>query len=131
MIEKFKVKTPAEGFVRIEAQVREAIKKFGIKEGMAVVFCPHTTAAVTINEGYDPDVRPDMQLGLDEAFPDRAQFRHAEGNSAAHIKSSVISCSQTLIVHDGEPLLGTWQTIYLSEFDGPRTRDVIVKVVGA
>ena len=72
-----------------------------------------------------------MQLGLDEAFPDRAQFRHAEGNSAAHIKSSVISCSQTLIVHDGEPLLGTWQTIYLAEFDGPRTRDVIVKVVGA
>ena len=119
MIEKFKVKTPAEGFVRIEAQVREAIKKFGIKEGMAVVFCPHTTAAVTINEG------------LDEAVPDRAQFRHAEGNSAAHIKSSVISCSQTLIVHDGEPLLGTWQTIYLAEFDGPRTRDVIVKVVGA
>ena len=111
--------------------MREAIKKFGIKEGMAVVFCPHTTAAVTINEGYDPDVRPDMQLGLDEAFPDRAQFRHAEGNSAAHIKSSVISCSQTLIVHDGEPLLGTWQTIYLAEFDGPRTRDVIVKVVGA
>lgn len=130
MIQKFQVKTPAEGLVRIENQVREALRKTGIKEGMMVIFCPHTTAAVTINEGYDPDVRTDMLLGLSEAFPDRDEFRHAEGNSAAHIKSSVISCSQTLIVSGGRPLLGRWQTIYLAEFDGPRTRDVIVKVIG-
>ena len=100
-----------------------------MKSGMAVVYCPHTTAGITINENADPDVKHDLLLGLREAFPDRREFRHAEGNSAAHLKSSCVGASQLVLIEDGHLLLGTWQGIYFCEFDGPRTRRFYVKVL--
>jgi secondary thiamine-phosphate synthase enzyme len=93
------------------------------------VFCPHTTAAITINENADPDVVRDLLLGLDKAFPDRAEFRHSEGNSSAHLKSSCVGASECVLVESGQLVLGTWQSVYFCEFDGPRTRSFIVKVL--
>ena len=112
MLKAFELHTTRENFFNITAQVRAAIKESGVENGMCVVFCPHTTAAITINENADPDVVKDMLLGLDRAFPDRPEFRHAEGNSRAHLKSSCVGASVTVIVQDGMPLLGTWQGIY-------------------
>jgi secondary thiamine-phosphate synthase enzyme len=100
-----------------------------VNEGTCIVFCTHTTAAITITENADPDVKTDLVLGLDRSFPDLDSFRHAEGNSDAHIKSSTIGPSEPLLVHAGRPLLGTWQGLYFCEFDGPRTRKFYVKVV--
>ena len=93
------------------------------------MFCPHTTAGITINENADPDVVHDMLLGLNKAFPDRSEFRHGEGNSSAHIKASAVGSSITLIVADGKPILGTWQSLYFCEFDPPRNRKFYVKVL--
>ena len=126
---EFKLSTPKEDFYNITAQVREAIAKSGISDGIAIVFCPHTTAGITINENADPDVVHDMLLGLDEAFPDRTEFRHGEGNSAAHLKASAIGSSVTVIVANGKPVLGTWQSVYFCEFDPPRNRAFYVKVI--
>ena len=127
-VAKFTVPTSRkEQFIDITARVQDAVTHAGIKAGAVVVFTPHTTAAVTINENADPDVVHDVLFALDRAFPDHPQFRHGEGNSAAHVKSSVIGCSVTVIVADGELLLGTWQGIYFCEFDGPRTRTVMVR----
>ena len=95
-----------------------------------MVYCPHTTAAITINENADPDVKTDLISGFDKVFPDFESFRHAEGNSDAHIKSSVVGASETIIVTGGRPLLGTWQGVYFCEFDGPRNRKFYVKVMG-
>lgn len=117
-------------FFNITHKVREAIAQSGVSEGIAVVYCPHTTAGITINENADPDVVRDMLIGLDKAFPDRAEFLHAEGNSAAHIKSSVIGASATIIVSNGKPLLGTWQGVFFCEFDPPRNRKYFVQVIG-
>jgi len=118
------------GLVNITRVVRQIISDSGVKDGLCVVFVTHTTAGVTINENADPDVRTDFLLGLDRAFPDRPEFRHAEGNSAAHLKASCVGSSVNLIIRDGQPLLGTWQGIYFCEFDGPRTRTCWVKVIG-
>lgn len=123
------ISTGKEGFYNITAAVTEAIRKSGVDSGLCVVYCPHTTAGITINENADPDVANDVLLGLAEAFPDRAAFRHAEGNSAAHLKASCIGASVTLIVEKASPLLGTWQGVYFCEFDGPRTRRYHVKVL--
>lgn len=123
------INTGKEGLYNITAAVTEAIRKSGVDSGLCVVYCPHTTAGITINENADPDVVDDMLLGLAEAFPDRAAFRHAEGNSAAHLKASCIGASVTLIVEKASPLLGTWQGIYFCEFDGPRTRRYHVKIL--
>lgn len=123
------INTGKEGFYNITAAVTEAIRKSGVDSGLCVVYCPHTTAGITINENADPDVANDVLLGLAEAFPDRAAFRHAEGNSAAHLKASCIGASVTLIVEKASPLLGTWQGVYFCEFDGPRTRRYHVKVL--
>jgi len=98
--------------------------------GIAVVYCPHTTAGITINENADPDVTWDMMLGFDKAFPDRPEFRHAEGNSAAHLKASAVGSSVTVIIENGNLILGTWQGIYFCEFDSPRTRKFYVKIMG-
>jgi secondary thiamine-phosphate synthase enzyme len=115
----------------ITAEVRAAIKASGIREGMALVYTPHTTAAITINENADPDVAADLIAALDRLVPLRhASYRHAEGNSAAHVKSSLVGASATLIVSGGAPLLGTWQGIWFCEFDGPRRRQVHVRVLG-
>jgi secondary thiamine-phosphate synthase enzyme len=105
------------------------VAESGVENGICVVFCPHTTAGITINENADPDVVHDILYGLDKAFPDRREFRHFEGNSSAHLKASCMGSSVTVIVEKGKLVLGTWQGIYFCEFDGPRTRNFYVKVM--
>ena len=117
--------------VMITSQVQEAVRKSGISDGLCVVYCPHTTAGITINENADADVRHDMLLGFSKAFPDQAAFRHGEGNSAAHLKASCVGSSATIPIDNGRLLLGTWQGIYFCEFDGPRTRTFYVKITKA
>ena len=111
-------------FVDITAEVRAAVKALGIDEGVLTVFVPHTTAGVTINENADPDVTADMAAALDRAVPWSAGYAHAEGNAAAHVKASMMGSAAQVIVRDGRLQLGTWQAIYLCEFDGPRSRKV-------
>ena len=130
MLYEYTLSTPREDFINITPQLREAITKSGIISGYAIVYCSHTTAGITINENADPDVVHDFLLGLREAFPDRRQFRHAEGNSVAHLKASAMGSSATVIIDGGRPLLGTWQSVYFCEFDGPRQRRFYVKVEG-
>ncbi len=121
--------TKREELVDITAQVQGIVSKSGFKDGACIVFVPHTTAAVTINENYDPDVKTDIILSLSRIVPKDAGYRHSEGNSAAHIKSAMLGPSETLIVKDGRLLLGQWQGIMLCEFDGPRKRRVIVDLL--
>ena len=117
-------------FVDITRQVEGIVLQSGVKKGICVVYVPHTTAAVTINENADPTVKKDIKTMLDKLIPWKEPFyEHAEGNSAAHIKSSLIVCSETVIIQDGRLLLGTWQGIFFCEFDGPRTRKVYVKII--
>jgi secondary thiamine-phosphate synthase enzyme len=116
--------------LEITAQVRAAVRASGVAEGLAVVYTPHTTAAITINENADPDVAGDLTAALDRLVPLHGPYRHAEGNSAAHVKSSLVGASETVIVSAGTPQLGTWQGIWFCEFDGPRRRQVHVKVIG-
>ena len=101
-----------------------------IVEGLAVIFTPHTTAAITINENADPDVSRDIIMGINRRVPLQDGYRHLEGNSAAHIKSSLFGASETLIIHQGKPVLGTWQGIYFCEFDGPRQRRLHIQTFG-
>ena len=117
-------------WLNITAKVQQTVSASGVKEGICVVFVPHTTAAVTINENADPDVPHDVSLALDLISPDRKEFRHGEGNSAAHTKSSLVGPSITLIISEGKLVLGTWQGIWFNEFDGPRTRRVLVRIIG-
>ncbi|HXV19875.1 MAG TPA: secondary thiamine-phosphate synthase enzyme YjbQ [Desulfuromonadales bacterium] len=113
----------------ITGEVRQAIRRAGIDAGLAVLFVPHTTAAVTINENADPDVLRDMLMELNKIVPFDDHYRHAEGNSAAHLKSSLVGASETLLIEKGEPVLGTWQGIYFCEFDGPRHRRLHLRIV--
>ncbi len=118
-------------FVEITDEVRRAVRSAGLTVGAVVVYCPHTTAAVTIQENADPDVVRDMLLWLNDRVPkDVPGFRHAEGNSDAHIKASLIGPSVLIPVANGEPAFGTWQGVYFCEFDGPRTRSVVVQILG-
>ena len=130
MLYEYSLSAKREDFYNITPQVREAVTKSGISSGVTVVFCPHTTAGITINENADPDVVHDLLIGLNRAFPDRAEFRHGEGNSAAHLKASAVGSSVTAIIENGKLLLGTWQGIYFCEFDPPRNRKFYVKVMG-
>ena len=130
MIFEYTLRTERQNFYNITPQVREAIAKSDVTSGIAVIYCPHTTAGITINENADPDVVHDMLIGLDKAFPDRAEFRHSEGNSPAHLKASAMGSSVTVIIDSGKPVFGTWQGIYFTEFDSPRSRTFYVKVVG-
>jgi len=127
---EFMLSAQREDFYDVTLQVREAVAKSGIVSGIAVIYCPHTTAGITINENADPDVVHDLLIGLGKAFPDRSEFRHAEGNSTAHLKASAVGSSVTVIIEDGKLLLGTWQSVYFCEFDPPRTRQFYVKVIG-
>lgn len=129
MLEKYSLRTETEGFTDITRQASEALAKSGIREGICLVYCLHTTAGITINENADPAVVHDLLLGFAKAFPDRPEFRHAEGNSTAHLKASTVGSSVTVPVSDGRLVLGTWQGIYFCEFDGPRTRTFYVKVM--
>ncbi|MCD8138909.1 MAG: secondary thiamine-phosphate synthase enzyme YjbQ [Planctomycetaceae bacterium] len=129
MLKQFSLDTTRHGLVNITRQVAQAVKESTVQDGIAVVYCPHTTAAITINENADPDVVHDLILGLNAAFPDRPDFRHGEGNSAAHLKSSCVGASETILVAEGRLVLGTWQGVYFCEFDGPRHRQFFVKVM--
>jgi secondary thiamine-phosphate synthase enzyme len=113
----------------ITAAVQNAIREKGVTSGLCLVYTPHTTAAVTINENADPDVPRDILAVLDKIVPLSAHYRHAEGNSAAHVKSSLVGASELVIIENGRLVLGTWQSIFFCEFDGPRTRKVIIKVL--
>ncbi|SDB44500.1 secondary thiamine-phosphate synthase enzyme [Ruminococcaceae bacterium FB2012] len=129
MLFEYHLNTEKEGFYNITSYVRRALIESRIDSGIALVYCPHTTAGITINENADPDVVTDLLYALDKTFPDRPQFRHAEGNSAAHLKSSCIGASVSVIIDDGRLVLGTWQGIYFTEFDGPRARTFYVKIL--
>jgi secondary thiamine-phosphate synthase enzyme len=113
--------------IDITAAVQKAAREEKIDSGIGLVYTPHTTAAVTINENADPDVPRDILAALDSAIPLSANYRHREGNSAAHVKSSLVGVSEIVIVENGSLVLGTWQSIFFCEFDGPRTRKVIIK----
>ena len=131
MVFEYSLSAAKENLYNITPQVREAVSKSGVTDGVAVVYCPHTTAGITINENADPDVVHDMLIGLNKAFPDRAEFRHGEGNSSAHLKASAMGASATIIIDNGKLVLGTWQGIYFCEFDPPRSRKYFVKIIGA
>lgn len=118
-------------FINIDRQVAELVEAEGVREGVITVFVPHTTAGVTINENADPDVTADMTTVLDRAVPWEGGYRHFEGNSAAHVKASMMGPSLQVIVSSGKLQLGTWQSLYFCEFDGPRTRQVWVKGISA
>ncbi|PLX15939.1 MAG: hypothetical protein C0601_11815 [Candidatus Muiribacterium halophilum] len=113
----------------ITTQVKSTIKDSGVKEGICHIFVPHTTAAVTINENADPAVKGDITNEMNKVIPFSDNYQHAEGNSAAHIKASLFGFSETVIIKNGNPVLGTWQDIYFAEFDGPRRRRFVVKVI--
>ena len=130
MIQTFQVKSSRRtDFIDITHSVQEVIQKSGVGEGVCHIFIPHTTAAVTINENADPSVTQDIMMVLNKLIPSEDDYRHLEGNSPAHIKSSLMGCSKTVLVESGKLVLGTWQGIFFCEFDGPRSRKVHVKVV--
>ncbi|MBU1259939.1 MAG: secondary thiamine-phosphate synthase enzyme YjbQ [Planctomycetes bacterium] len=117
--------------VDITDKVKKVIAESGISEGNVIVYCPHTTAAITINENADPDVVHDILLTLADLIPqNKSGYQHSEGNSDAHVKSSILGCSQTVLIDNGQMQLGTWQGIYFCEFDGPRRRTVLVQITG-
>ena len=128
-MEQFFLETPVEGFINITARVRDCVRRSRVRQGICQVFVPHTTAGVTINENADPDVVEDMLVALGHMVPD-LPYKHGEGNSPAHVKSSLVGCSITVPIVDNELYLGTWQGIYFCEFDGPRRRQVGIQVVG-
>ena len=116
--------------IDITMEVQEVVDKSGVKDGYAILYVPHTTAAVTVNEGADPSVKHDILSALSKLVPHDAGYNHAEGNSDAHIKSSIIGCSQTVLIENGKLLLGIWQHIFFFEGDGPRTRKVYIEIFG-
>ena len=128
---KFTVKTSRRTELRkITSDVAEIVARHGAVSGVCHVYVPHTTAGVTINEGADSDVAHDIELTFDRMAPrDAAGYRHAEGNSDSHVKTAMVGSSQTVLIENGRLVLGRWQAIFLCEFDGPRTREVIVRVV--
>lgn len=117
-------------FISLNGQLNSLIKKEAFEEGLCMIFIPHTTAGITINENADPDVKKDMIKTLEQMIPWENGYSHLEGNSAAHLKASIMGFSQLIPVENGRLVLGTWQDVYLCEFDGPRTRKTIIKLVG-
>jgi len=128
MYHKIKTTKPQQ-FINITDKVADEVKNSNIRNGIAVVYVPHTTAGVTINENADPDVVSDIISALDKTYPVHGEYRHFEGNSHAHIKASLMGSSRTVIIQDGKLLLGTWQGIYFCEFDGPRNREFYIKII--
>lgn len=116
-------------FIRLDSEIQTIVSESGVKNGLCVIFAPHTTAAITINENADPDVVRDIIAETDKVIPWRDGYRHMEGNSAAHIKSSLFGASETILIQNGRLKLGTWQSIYFCEFDGPRHRKVWVQLI--
>jgi len=131
MTGKFQVKTSGRtDLIDITRWVEEAVLKSGVRDGTCWVYIPHTTAAVTINENADPSVSKDILMQLNKTIPFQDEYQHVEGNSPAHIKASLIGSSVTVFVESGRLVLGRWQGIFFCEFDGPRNREVWVKVLG-
>jgi secondary thiamine-phosphate synthase enzyme len=130
--EEFRISTKSRNeMIDITSRVGSLVGKSGVTDGDVIVYCPHTTAAVTINENADPSVPHDLLLTLEELLPrHRSGYRHSEGNSDSHCKSSIIGCSEQILIKGGQLQLGTWQGIFFCEFDGPRSRKVIVQIRG-
>ena len=131
MLKKLSLKTNGrDQMVDVTESVQQFVSENNIQEGAVIVYCPHTTAGITINENADPDVKRDMIRRFDEIYPwHHSLDRHMEGNTAAHMKASTVGASQHTIITNGRLLLGTWQGIYFCEFDGPRTRSFYVKII--
>ena len=130
MINTINVKTEKRNqLIDITSEIQNIVTKSGVIDGAVELFVPHTTAAVTINENADPDVETDVVKFLEKLIPQNSGFRHAEGNSDSHIKSSLVGPNQRVFISNGNLLLGTWQGIYFCEFDGPRTRKLHIKVL--
>jgi secondary thiamine-phosphate synthase enzyme len=123
--------TEKQGFYDLGPDLKELVRDSGVREGVCYVFCPHTTAGITLNENWDASVRHDMGVALDAISPQRSEYRHGEGNSPAHVKSSLVGAGQFVLIRDGELALGRWQGIFLAEFDGPRQRRVWVQIISA
>ncbi|BBF41501.1 protein of unknown function UPF0047 [Lachnospiraceae bacterium KM106-2] len=129
-MDTFQIRTKRHSeMIDITQEVSAIVKKSGVKSGICTIFIPHTTAAVTINENADPDVVHDFTKEINKIVPWEDGYLHMEGNSAAHLKSSMMGFSETIIIEDGKLVLGTWQGIYFLEYDGPRTRKVFVKII--
>ena len=129
-MDQFEVRTERHTeFVNIDHEVRAIVARAGVREGVVHVYVPHTTAGVTINENADPDVTADMELILERTVPWQGGYAHAEGNSAAHVKASMMGACATVFIQDGDLQFGTWQSLYFCEFDGPRSRKVWVQIV--
>lgn len=129
-MEKIIVKTHKKNeLIDITAEIKGLIEELQIKEGICNLFCPHTTAGITVNEAFDSAVKFDILFSMNKISPDYTEFRHLEGNSDAHVKSSLVGCSLNLIINNRKLVLGQWQGIYFAEFDGPRTREVFIQVV--
>ena len=128
----FRISTKSRNqMIDITGEVRSFVSQSGITNGDVIVYCPHTTAAITINENADPSVPHDILLTLEELLPHhRPGYRHSEGNSDAHCKSSLLGCSEQILIKDKSLNLGTWQGIFFCEFDGPRSRKVIIQIRG-
>lgn len=131
MLKKFNLQTnDHDQMVDVTQEIQRFVSETNIKDGIVIVYCPHTTAGITINENADPDVKTDMIRRFDEVFPWNHNLdRHMEGNTAAHMKASTVGASQQVIVEGGRLVLGTWQGIYFCEFDGPRHRNFYVKIL--
>ncbi len=131
MLQKFAIRTTVRsGMINITEQVREAIRQSGMRDGLVIVYCPHTTAGITVNEGADPEVSGDFLRYLNQLCPwEHPIFRHGEGNSAAHIKAGIVGASQMIPVAGGKLALGAWQAIFFCEFDEPRERNFLVKII--
>jgi secondary thiamine-phosphate synthase enzyme len=131
-MQTFQVKTSSRTeMIDITRSVQEAVKKSNVVDGICMIFVPHTTAAVTINENADPSVSHDLLMELNKIVPFEDHYRHTEGNSPAHIKASLVGPSLSVLIESGKIILGTWQGIFFCEFDGPRNRKVYIKVISA
>jgi len=130
--EEFRISTKSRNqMIDITSQVGSLVGQAGVTDGDVIVYCPHTTAAITINENADPSVPHDMLMTLEELLPqNRSGYRHSEGNSDSHCKSSLVGCSEQILIKGGSLQLGTWQGIFFCEFDGPRSRKVTVQIRG-
>jgi secondary thiamine-phosphate synthase enzyme len=131
MVEIIQISTQGkQGFHDITEKVQAVVHGARVQDGICFVFCPHTTAGITLNENWDSSVQHDLGVGLAKISPSRPEYRHSEGNSPAHLKSSIVGAGQFVPVEGGRLVLGRWQGIFLAEFDGPRTRRIHVQVIG-
>ena len=126
------VKTSARtGLIDITSRIAEQVKQSGVSDGLCMLYVPHTTGAVTINESADPSVRGDILMVLNQMVPWKANYKHLEGNSPAHVKATLVGASELIAIENGALVLGTWQGIFFCEFDGPRTRKIHVRIMDA